>query len=541
MRPLDARTANIGSRAGFFSAPLLIMLSLVIGLASSTARADPALESGWSCVWGDCNDGYGRSVNKAVDGFTLVYEGYFRNGVRQIWGTYYEMGERTLIYSGVFEDGKPRYLGVGSGSDEPVRFSFGYRDNGVLLSYLRVSRGGGFDHAARPAPEWSGSRCPVGDCENGFGVYLHTGNYLEIGFLGADGAKHWRALLGPNGKFKLGVPAHNAGAAHGDLGIGVTADRFVILSEKGFAVPPAGCLAGDCTNGLGVYSDGKTAIQFAQWTNGAPRGFVHMVGTSVSYLGLATGKDGAFCGMEYDADANVKAQYRCDAPAEIAALAGRPSTTPGSAGPEAAQAKATAYFDGEGSKIAPKMRVAVMPTTTRRTVSVGATPVEAGKKAMTDMLAQCPAGDVMVLQFNEARLGDTAAVDSRFCCHSDPMCYANDRLFINSDGNAVKSGRILSGKWGKSAQVFQPHFIYDGDGLYHAETKRRLFTVNGWVVSDVVEERRQGTREKTGRVIIYIRHRDVFCEGARFIVDSRYAVTSHGRWYTRNSPCDKNR
>ncbi|MEO1410571.1 MAG: caspase family protein [Bacteroidota bacterium] len=212
------------------------------------------------CVSGNCENGYGTYRWSNGD----VYEGAWRYGDRHGWGTYlYHDGGG---YSGCWKSGNKHYFGARFW--ESGDFYLGlYQDGDRQDHGLYVHDSGNPEYEVK-ATYFSERGCVLGDCEDGFGVYIWDDGDLYAGFW-KDGRQHyWGAKFWNeygNADFYIGLYKSSVRQDHG---LYVYED-----ASPGFKVDPTyyserGCVSGNCEDGIGLYiwSDGD--VHAGVWKDG---------------------------------------------------------------------------------------------------------------------------------------------------------------------------------------------------------------------------------------------------------------------------------
>ena len=209
-----------------------------------------------SCLSGNCENGYG--VYRFDTG--ARYEGEWKNGVQHGWGTYlYNTGE---VYSGFWKNGKQHYFGSYYWKSGAF-FSGLWKNNDRVEHGLYVYASGTPEYNTQ-AVSYGETGCVLGDCENGYGVYIWSSGILYAGFW-KDGKQHlWGNTFWDSdfcfSLYKNGQ-RQNRGLYVDGKGKATYQTERVVYAEKG-------CVSGNCENGFGAYIWNDGDLHVGTWKNG---------------------------------------------------------------------------------------------------------------------------------------------------------------------------------------------------------------------------------------------------------------------------------
>ncbi len=213
------------------------------------------------CISGDCEDGYGVYVWD--DGER--YEGEWKNGKKHGFGTYFY--NKQSIYSGTWKNGQKYYFGTYYWPDGDFFMGL-YKDGKSKDQGVYVYDTG------KPKYKYEGvifdeKGCVLGDCNNGYGVYIWENGDMYSGFWENDKKEYWGAYFWKDdffiGRYKQGKST--------DHGIYFKSDGEPKIKVDSETPNKTGSVAGNCKNGFGVYVWESGNIYAGMWKNDEQHGF----------------------------------------------------------------------------------------------------------------------------------------------------------------------------------------------------------------------------------------------------------------------------
>lgn len=226
------------------------------------------------CVFGDCENGYGKKTYNNGD----VYFGYWQNGRWHGWGQYY-ISENNDLFSGNFVEGKQQYLGAyfwDSGD-----FFVGLYKDGKRLKRGFYSWEDGSKEMRTDSFSYEETGCVLGDCDEGYGVYIWSNGDMHAGFWKGGvqhgfGAKYWAS-----GDFFYGLYKNGDRLKRGLYAFESGTDSYRI--EK-FLFNETGCVSGNCQNGFGTYIWESGDVKTGFWKDGYSNGLNFMFWNDLDFF-----------------------------------------------------------------------------------------------------------------------------------------------------------------------------------------------------------------------------------------------------------------
>ncbi|MCC6462072.1 MAG: hypothetical protein IT260_16475, partial [Saprospiraceae bacterium] len=267
-----------------------------------------------SCLSGDCEDGYG--IYRYNSGSR--YEGEWKNGVQHGWGTYlYDSGE---VYAGFWKNGKKHYFG--SYYWKSGAFFSGLWKNGDRVEHGLYVYASGTPEYNTSAVSYGETGCVLGNCENGYGVYIWPTGTQYAGFW-KNGKQHFWGATFWDSDFTFSLYKNGA---RQERGLYVNGSGKATYSVEQIYFSERGCASGDCENGLGVYLWNDGDLHAGSWKNG-----------DAIYFG-AKYWDKAFCNGLYKANKrqspsmyvyeSAQAEFNTQQPVDYLGLGGRVTVAP---------------------------------------------------------------------------------------------------------------------------------------------------------------------------------------------------------------------
>lgn len=241
-------------------------------LAETTGRGSAATASQTGCISGDCYSGKGIFIDQGG----AVYIGEFKNAeIHGVGVCYYTDGSK---YEGTWAHRYPEGQGTKTYPDGSQRAGL-WRSGQPVDGEGQVIDGAALKKELQSQGTAAQSGCLSGDCQGGSGIMAYLdGSRYEGRF--AAGKPHGRgAFFYPNGeryegefinglRHGLGRLQHNNGRAKE----GRWQEGDFLGGIQDTPAPAAGCLAGDCANGSGMYLFRDGAKYTGAFKNNMPHG-----------------------------------------------------------------------------------------------------------------------------------------------------------------------------------------------------------------------------------------------------------------------------